>query len=217
MIKKRGVRPNDKVKRGTALAVASSKGYETVVRDFLKYGTKVGTRDNRGQTSVYHAASSGQSGLVKLLIDKNAEITSSDYDGVSPVYAGHHKIVTLLIDDGADMTPNNVGQTAAYDASFNSYIKVLRLLAKCMADLDNPDIEGRTPLLACRFGHIRLAKLLRQRALNTNTVKKAGLTPSSPADFDAYATIVKHLIGDEVDCDGQTNDDWSFTMTHAKR
>lgn len=77
MIKKRGVRPNDKVKSGAALGVASSKSYETVVRDFLKYGTKVGTRDNRGQTSVYHAALSGQSGLVKLLIDKNAEITIS--------------------------------------------------------------------------------------------------------------------------------------------
>lgn len=119
---------------------------------------------------------------------------------------------------GTDITPNNVGQTAAYNASFNSHIKVLRLLAKCMADLDKPDIEGRTPLLAaCRFGHLRLAKLLRQRALNTNTVKKAGLTPSSPADFDAYASIAKHLIGDEVDCDEQTNDDWSFMMTHVKR
>lgn len=106
MIKERRVRLNYSARNRTALGVACSKGYETVVRDLIEYGAKIGLRDSQGRTALYYAASNGHLGLVKLLIGKGADITISDCDGVSPFHAacmnGHFSIMRRLIQEGAN-------------------------------------------------------------------------------------------------------------------
>lgn len=92
---------------------------------------------------------------------------------------------------------------------FSSWLN-LRLI-----DIHKPDNKGRTPLFAaCRFGHIRLAKRLPKMALDVSQVNNDKLLLSAA---NGYATVARHLIEDQADRDGRTDDDSNFMTTHSKR
>ncbi|KAL6826530.1 ankyrin repeat-containing domain protein [Trichoderma camerunense] len=182
--------------QNTPLILASLYHHVDVVDVLITHGVDLDAQDAFRQTSLFIASSEGDIKLVQLLIDHCADATIANDNGQTPLF-------------GASW------QTPAYAASCNGHIKVFQLLANSKADIHKPDDEGRTPLFAaCRFGHIRLAKLLPKMAPSIPKVNNDSLLLSAA---NGYATVAKHPIGDQADRDGKTNDDSSFMIIHSKR
>lgn len=98
----------------TALHVAavSAQGYETA-RMLLDKGAAVDAADDRGDTPLT-AANSGNTPLMRLLIERGANARHANRDGMTALInaagAGNTVIVKLLLDKGADV---NAANTAA--------------------------------------------------------------------------------------------------------
>lgn len=102
--------------------------------------------------------------ILGLLLEKGAEINATDINGDTPLISAASERVTatvhFLLQHGADIRHrNNSWQTALWQASafrlcgesllkYEDNLPVLRLLADAGADLDTPDSNGDTPLMA---------------------------------------------------------------------
>ena len=64
--------------------------------------------DEAGRMSLYLAARKGHIEVLKLLLDKGADISVANADGWTPLNAaassGHLEVVKLLLDQGADIS-----------------------------------------------------------------------------------------------------------------
>jgi ankyrin repeat protein len=102
---------------------------------------------------------------VKSLIGKVVDINDFSRRGTPLSIAannGHHEILKLLIENGADINYTCYeGWTALYSAVFFGRLEVVKLLIEHGADIDKPTDNGWTPLHTAAFsGHIDIAKLL---------------------------------------------------------
>src|SRR3954451_24228557 len=84
---------------------------------------------------MWWAAELGHAAIVKLLLEKNAELEAKDNSGQTPLLwaaqGGHTATVTLLLDRWADMSiENKSGWTALQLAALRGYEDVERLLVK---------------------------------------------------------------------------------------
>jgi len=79
------------------------------------------------------AASAGQPAIVKMLLDKGADVNATDPDGhtalMSAVSSGKLEIVTMLIDKGANMQARDKKGVTALK-TLDGYLKIRELLIK---------------------------------------------------------------------------------------
>jgi ankyrin repeat protein len=100
--------------------------------------------------------------MVRLLIEKGADLNTPNKNGETPLYAvadnGHTDIVKLLVEKGADLnTPNKYGCTPLYAVALNGHTDIVKLLVEKGADLNTPNKDGETPLCtAVSWGHTEI-------------------------------------------------------------
>jgi len=119
-----------------------------------------------GATPLVRAAKAGDTGAVRLLLEKHADVNLVTADGITPLIAaagvgsrdsdtrGRYKTeddaiasVTLLLDAGADVNAaDNRGQTPLHGAAFWGWTKLVQLLADRGANVNAKDRRGFTPL-----------------------------------------------------------------------
>jgi ankyrin repeat protein len=123
--------------------------------------------DSDGGTPLYFASGDGHIEVVRLLLDRGADITAANFHGSTPLYCaswgGHVQVVRLLLDQGADVTvANKYGWTPLISAAINGKVDVVKLLlAIDRAEPDLKDRTGRTPLFyAVRNGNEAIIELL---------------------------------------------------------
>lgn len=81
--------------------------------------TRIDCVDENGMTAISHAAYKGNIELCKILLDRGANVNSSEHEhGYTPLMfagiGGHLKVVSLLLEHGASTTAvNKVNRTAA--------------------------------------------------------------------------------------------------------
>ncbi|KZL78694.1 multiple ankyrin repeats single KH domain (pfs domain-containing protein) [Colletotrichum tofieldiae] len=105
------------------------------------------------ETPLVTASYRGHLKVVKLLLEKGANIKIKDIDGWTPLNAasskGHLEVVKLLLEKGADITvTNESGWTPLHTASFNGYVKLARLFLQARKNGHNQT----TQLLLHRSG-----------------------------------------------------------------
>ncbi|RYP18613.1 hypothetical protein DL765_003820 [Monosporascus sp. GIB2] len=176
----------------TPLRWAAEGGHEAVVQQLLETGADVYARDEDGRTALSYAAEreheaivqlllkSGQMSLrwavetgdvemVKLLLDRGADVAVTDKDGWTPLIAasskGYVDIVRLLLATSgvnADLKDSESGQTPLSWAAANGCEAVVQLLLDTgKVDTDSRDNNGRTPLQwAAERGHETIVRLL---------------------------------------------------------
>jgi ankyrin repeat protein len=124
----------------------------------LSQGARIDYVDSKdGQTPLHKACSSGNSEIVKLIIQRCADVDARDFLGNTPLHVAcstrNEGAVKLLIEGGADVNKMmNNGETALHVASNLGTVGILRLLLETDVEIDVKGNDGRTPLHKAAIG-----------------------------------------------------------------
>ena len=109
------------------------------------------SKDEYGWTALQFAASRGDKGVVKVLLDKGAKPNRADKRGRTPlslaVSNGDEYVVKLLLDCGAD--PNigiHIGMPPLHSAAWRGHTDITKMLLDRGADIAKVDDMGYTPI-----------------------------------------------------------------------
>jgi ankyrin repeat protein len=136
---------------------STSDGANDNVKFLLDVVGDVSGQDSNGWSSVHLAASEGNSGLMRLLLEKGADVNRAcecnGYSGArnwTPLQMaarrGRKTVVELLLARGADLRhANSVGATPLHSAVESDTPAIVQLLVDKGADIQARDKKGRTP------------------------------------------------------------------------
>jgi hypothetical protein len=127
--------------------------------------------------------------------------------------SGHEIVVKLLLEKGAELeTKDNRSRTPLSYAAYSEHEAVVKLLLEKGAELETKDNRGRTPLswAAGSRNEIVVKLLLVKVNIDFNRRDKFGLTPLSFAAKKGYPDVVKFLLekckeNDIVICEEEIN------------
>ncbi|KAG4085699.1 ankyrin repeat-containing domain protein [Neocallimastix lanati (nom. inval.)] len=172
-----GVDYQDKLGK-TALMYASKYGLIDVVKNLVEVKkANLHIKDNQGYTALYHAVSSGRFGIVKYLIQQNANINECNSDGdsllICAVKLGYFSLVKLLIQNKININHQNKdGNTALHVAiAKQTYMNSIRHLIINQADVNIKNNNGETSLaLAIKNNFMEAINLLLEYKADINSV-----------------------------------------------
>ncbi|EPS42694.1 hypothetical protein H072_3329 [Dactylellina haptotyla CBS 200.50] len=149
------------------LSYAVENGSESTVTLLLDLGANIKSSQGRKEwTTLIYAARSGNTRLVKLLIQRGADISVKDRQGQDALWhagdRGKDTVMELLLDAGAriDAREKNRGTVLSHLAKLGKRESV-KLLIDRGAEIDCKDILQRTPLsYAAKHGHESVVRLL---------------------------------------------------------
>ncbi|KAK7961065.1 hypothetical protein PG996_011705 [Apiospora saccharicola] len=137
-----------------------------------------GTKTQGGQTVLHRAVQTGNSKVVRLLLEHNAECNSKDSLGLTPllyaIVGGHEDVVELLLSHGAGIGHvDNAHGSALHWAVMHDHPRILkRLLKSCGRDLsllNRQNKDGETPLsVSVSVGSEVAVKLLLESGATVN-------------------------------------------------
>lgn len=171
----------------TPLLAAVKGGYENVTMYLLEHGANPNdvyvddkqVSHNLLMDAVVHLNTT----LAALLIEKGANISYADEDGVTIItqaaYLGQEGIVQALLEKGADPTLVNVeGINALIAAASEGHIKIVEmLLATNLIDINAKDKDGTNALMAAAVrGHKEVIAQLVARGANIDAQNVDGHT-----------------------------------------
>ncbi len=162
----------------------------------------------RGQTPLWWAANHGHMVLARKLIDKGAQVNTSDHHGGTPLTvaasSGHLDMVKLLVASGADVHAQIYDGRKAFNLAItNGHKRVAEYLLTVGNNPNESGSSGYTPLMiAAENGFMDLAKLLIKQGADVNAVHPGsgiyvamrGWTPLVFAVNAGYVRMTKLLI-----------------------
>jgi hypothetical protein len=153
----------------TPLLLASAAGHYGMVCLLIFVGrANIDCVTDKGATPFSMASSGGFLAIVRLLLDRGADVNRTFEDGATALHLacqdGHTEVVGLLIDRGADINaalPD--GRTAFFVACDCNHYDIVELLMRKGAITDKATTErGILPLgVAISNGHVAIAELIR--------------------------------------------------------
>ncbi|RKK27976.1 hypothetical protein BFJ66_g16403, partial [Fusarium oxysporum f. sp. cepae] len=168
---------------------------------FRIYWKTTGRSTTKYFTDLMLASYYGHRVIVKLLLEKGAEIEAKDSEyGRTPLSwaagNGHKATVKLLLENGAGVeSKDEFGQTLLSWAAENGHEAVVKLLLENGAGVESKDGDGRTPLSwAARNGHKATVKLLLENGAGVESKDEFGQTPLSRAAENGHEAVVKLLL-----------------------
>ena len=155
------------------LMLASSIGYDKVVKLILTKGPNVNTQSKNGWTSLMLAC-----------------------------HGGHHQIIELLLDTNPDINiqDNRRGWTALMIACANGHYQLVNLLLSKHPNINTQDRDGWTALmLACNNGHFSVVELLLNEDIDFKIQYKDGRTAlafalQKTSETTNYLNIIERLL-----------------------
>jgi ankyrin repeat protein len=161
--------------------------------------------DEEEGTPLVVAAEHGHAGVVRLLLERGADVNASDYYNYTALNnaarQGHEEVVSILLSCGANSSRRSVtGSTALIVASFTGHLDVVRQLLQHMAGrgLDERDDYGCTALRgACSSGHVEVARSLLLAGADHTIAGSDGETPRPvAAAYGLPACVPLFEVGD---------------------
>jgi ankyrin repeat protein len=145
----------------------------------------------------------GRVEIVRLLLEVGGDKDKADNAGRTPLYMasnyGHLEIVRLLLEAGADVKhcPSSTGwkMTSLLAAVTKNYTKIVDLLVRHGATIDQADDSGCTPLfIACQEGNLEIVQLLVKAGADLQESDSRGWTPLFVAAEMGHLEIVRLLV-----------------------
>jgi ankyrin repeat protein len=142
----------------------------------------IAAEDGFGASSLHEAAKGGHQAIVRLFIEKGANVAAKDSSGGTALHeaakSGHQAVVQLLIEKGAKVTAKDYyNLTPLHFAAYSGNRVIVQLLLKHGADVNAKSISGDTALnIAKRQGHKEIIQLL---------IKGGAINAETPPLFDA--------------------------------
>jgi len=162
-------------------------------------------------SALMHAVAHGKEDMVKLLLEREAEVDPQDRKGMTPlldaVTRGEERLAEALLRAGAEADQRDgTGNTALMVAVLNNHLGVLRCLLKHGADMKLCATDGITLLqLAERMGHAECAQALR------TTVPMEVATAADRGDDQTVQTWLE-IAGGQVNATYEDGDVSGMTL-----
>jgi ankyrin repeat protein len=224
LLLERGARVDVKSKLSgrTPLLIASGRpGAAAVVRLLLEKGADPKARDNKGETTLIRAASSGDPRILRLLVDHAVDVNAGAGDDKFKFTAlmvaaaeGNSEMVEMLLARGADSKiRDEAGFTTVNFAKSYRDFNALRLLIAKGADPSIRNLFGQDLMMAAAASDSSTPEVIREiamlrvdpklRAANLHTQQGFPKDPESPLDWasrhgDTPVTrLLAELTGDQ--------------------
>ncbi|KAF6823075.1 ankyrin repeat domain-containing protein 52 [Colletotrichum plurivorum] len=160
-----------------------------------------------GRTPIYAASMNGHLEVVKVLLEKGADVSVANTNGWTPLHSastssnGHLDVVKILLEKGADvLVATNDGRTPLHSASSNGHLDVVKVLLASGADVSVAKKNGWTPLKAASSnGHLNVVKILLEKGADVLVATNDGWTPLHSASSDGHLEVVKVLLENGAD------------------
>lgn len=183
-----------------SLLTAVYEGDSEKVRRLLDSGANIEERDPLdGSTPLYAAAEMRKEGIVRLLIERGANIEARNSRGETPLIVaavmGSLPIVQQLIDAKADVNAvSHLGTTPLMSAMHRSKEDIVRLLVNNNADMNTETMLGQTPLIsAIERGLVSIVRFLLDSGASVNPPYRLE-TPLHAAVKSGNEELVRMLL-----------------------
>ncbi|RYP13683.1 hypothetical protein DL765_006765 [Monosporascus sp. GIB2] len=164
-------------RRRGILSYLAEHGDEVILAFFLASGEHdTNLTDSTRRTPLLWAAGNGHEAVVRLLLEKSAELESGSSSGQTPLSwaaeNGREAVVKLLLEKGAELeSGDSSSRTPLSWAARNGHEAVVRLLLEKGAELESGSSSGRTPLSwAAKSGHETIVRLLRKKGVEKSKI-----------------------------------------------
>ena len=188
----------------------------------LEAGADTEILSSLDQTALYMASSRGFAEVVRLLIDRGADVDAkcddrNDFGHVrrTPLHVAsirrRSEIAKMLLERGADVhCQDNWGWSPLHDAAQHGFNNVSRLLLDHGTNPNTPNNERKTALhVASLRGQNKAIKLLLEYGAYVDARCKKGQTPLHLAVEWAHLELVKILLEHGADVNAQRDDCWT--------
>ena len=163
------------------------------------------SKTDEGLTPLHEAALYGRKEVVELLLDRKAEINSTDNGGGTALhYAAmndHKDVVELLLTNNAEVNATNLdGDTPLDYAAMKGHNDIIKLLLGKKADVNTTDKLGTDALhFAAQEGHADVVELLLANNAEVNGKNNKGQTPLQLAAKNGYKIVAELLLAKKAD------------------
>ncbi|KAL5331220.1 hypothetical protein ACEPPN_000749 [Leptodophora sp. 'Broadleaf-Isolate-01'] len=186
-------------RKRSVLSYVAEQEDETFLAFFIVMGqTNAEYRNERSPLS--YAAERGQEAVVRLLLEKGADVESKCNSNRTPLSRaaenGQEAVVRLLLEKGADVeSKSNSSQTPLSWAAARGEEAVVRLLLRKGADVESKCDFGQTPLSrAAENGQEAVVRLLLEKGADAEAKSNSSRTPLSYAAVHGQEAIVRLLL-----------------------
>ncbi|XP_026207231.1 caskin-2-like [Anabas testudineus] len=176
-------------------------------------------QDSDGFSALHHAALTGTTELLSLLLEAQATVDIRDTNGMRPLHyaawQGKADSVLLLLRAGASVnSPSHDGQIPLHLSAQYGHYEVSEMLLQHQSNPCLMNKAKKTPLdLACEFGRLKVAQLLLSSNMVAALLEGAGghdsldppsTTPLHLAARNGHKDIIKLLLKAGIDINRAT-------------
>src|SRR5215813_6028334 len=161
------------------IAAVRSSQVDAVERLLAENNELIRAGDRAGSTSLHHAAGFGSPAMVKMLVDRGAEVNAANKRKSTPLFWAlpDETKVRPLIEHGADVNGQPIdGRTPVYQAALmGDGVRILKFLLEKGGAPDVKTITGMTPLMAAASrANVEAMRILIERHVDVNARNGAG-------------------------------------------